>query len=52
MYLPSGYASSVSVDAPYAGTAVGGCIVSKYHKSVIPSFGGAPATIRWPVTIR
>jgi hypothetical protein len=51
-YLPSGYVSSASVDAPYAGTAVGGCIVSKYRKSVVPSFGGGPTTLTKPFTIR
>jgi hypothetical protein len=52
VYTTNGYASTTSVEAPYAGTAVGGCIVSKYHKSVIPSFGGAPVTVTSGFTIR
>jgi hypothetical protein len=52
VYTPNGYASSTTVEPPYAGTAVGGCVVARYHKSVIPAFGGAPATVTYPFTIR
>jgi hypothetical protein len=44
--------STVTVDPPYQGTAVGGCIGSKFHKSVIPSFSGGPTTVGKNFNIR
>ena len=52
VYLPSGYVSTVTVDPPYQGTAEGGCIGSKFHKSVIPSFSGGPTTVGKDFNIR
>jgi hypothetical protein len=39
-FQPSGAASAVDVDAPYAGTAAGGCVAQKYRAASIPPFSG------------
>jgi len=43
---PSGAVSEAQADtAPFAGTAVGGCVASKYRGAHVPAFSGPPVTI-------
>ncbi|WP_394843376.1 zinc-ribbon domain-containing protein [Pendulispora brunnea] len=45
-FQPSGTVSVVDVDQPpFTGTAVGGCIASKFRSAHVPPFGGAPVTV-------
>ena len=42
---PNGSASSVVVDAPHGGTAVGACIQRRYRAAKIPAFDGAAIVV-------
>jgi hypothetical protein len=43
---PSGRVSRVSVDAPYEGTAVGQCVIGRFHRVTVPAFEGEPVKVR------
>jgi hypothetical protein len=47
----SGKAKEAVITAPYAGTTVGACIVSRYRAVTVPAFTGAPVTVTEPVQI-
>jgi hypothetical protein len=44
-FQPSGNASAVEVDAPYAGTATGSCIAQRFRGASVPPFAGAPLSV-------
>jgi hypothetical protein len=44
-FQPSGNASAVEVDAPYAGTATGSCIAQRFRGASVPAFAGAPLSV-------
>lgn len=44
-FQPSGSASGVEVDAPYAGTPVGTCVAQRFRATTIPAFAGGPLTL-------
>ena len=51
-FAPSGNVSSAVVDnAPFAGSAVGGCVAGKFRAAHIPAFGGGPVTVGKSFTI-
>jgi hypothetical protein len=44
-FLPSGAASAVDVEAPYAGTATGACVAQRYRGATVPPFAGGPLSV-------
>lgn len=44
-FSPDGPVSSVSVQPPFAGTAVGECIVTVFRSARVPAFTGSPVTL-------
>lgn len=44
-FQPSGSASAVEIDAPYAGTAVGACVAQRFRTVTIPAFAGGPLAL-------
>jgi hypothetical protein len=44
-FLPSGAASAVEVEAPYAGTATGACVAQRYRGATVPAFAGGPLSV-------
>ena len=44
-FVASGSVSAAAVDAPYAGTKVGACVVNAYKKAKIPAFNGASVNV-------
>jgi hypothetical protein len=49
---PSGKVTSVSVDAPYAGTVTGQCIARQFQSVSIPAFSGEALTLRKSFVIK
>lgn len=47
----SGKAKDAVITAPYAGTTVGACIVSRFRAVTVPAFTGPPVTVVEPVQI-
>lgn len=45
VFQPSGVASSVEVDPPYAGTASGACVVQRYRGVTVPAFSGGQLVV-------
>ncbi len=51
-FAPNGSVTSASVDgAPFAGTAVGGCIAAAFRGAHIPAFDGSPVSVTKSVSI-
>lgn len=45
-FAPSGRVTSATVmGAPFAGTAVGGCVAGAFRRAKVPAFGGSPVTV-------
>lgn len=44
-FQPSGSASHVEVDPPFAGTASGACILQRFRSVTVPAFAGGPLTV-------
>jgi hypothetical protein len=49
---PSGRVSSVTMDARFAGTAVGRCVDAAFRRVEVPSFEGKPITVLWSFVVR
>jgi hypothetical protein len=48
---PSGAVTGVSVQPPFAGTAVGNCVASQFQRVSVPSFSGDPVVLSKSFTI-
>jgi predicted Zn finger-like uncharacterized protein len=45
-FAPSGRVTSATVmGSPFAGTAVGGCVASRFRAAKVPAFAGSPVTV-------
>jgi hypothetical protein len=45
-FAPSGRVTSANVaSAPFAGTAVGGCVAGVFRRARVPAFSGEPVTV-------
>jgi hypothetical protein len=44
-FSPDGPVTNVSIPAPFAGTAVGSCIVSAFRGAHVPPFNGGSVTL-------
>jgi hypothetical protein len=45
-FAPSGRVTSATVmGAPFAGTAVGGCVAGAFRRAKVPAFSGNPVTV-------
>jgi hypothetical protein len=50
-FAPGGSVTSASVEGPFAGTAVGDCIVAAFRGARVPAFDGVPVAVSKTVSV-